>query len=191
MTGLSLVFVLSIPAQKQVVNAQEAQNYQVSTRSSWRGASFPVENFQEYTSPFGPRGYGEFHYGLDLAAPEGSYIRNWWSGKVVEVIEDDRCGNGLVIQSGPWEHIYCHISGQVTKADGKLALVDRNGGIQTWEGEVVPAGTRIARVGMTGRTTGPHLHWGLRYASQWVDPAMVLRAMYADQINSGSSISRR
>jgi murein DD-endopeptidase MepM/ murein hydrolase activator NlpD len=47
----------------------------------WAGASFPVENFQTYTSPFGYRrapdgGYRqEFHYGLDMAAPNGSYIR--------------------------------------------------------------------------------------------------------------------
>ncbi|NEO61799.1 MAG: M23 family metallopeptidase, partial [Moorea sp. SIO4G2] len=37
---------------------------------------------------------------------------------------------------------------------------------------------RIGRVGMTGRTTGPHLHWGLKYGKQYVDPAQVLRAMY-------------
>ncbi|MFM7526955.1 MAG: M23 family metallopeptidase, partial [Nodosilinea sp.] len=43
----------------------------------WTQASFPVENFQTYTSPFGYRidpesGTQRFHYGLDLAAPSGS-----------------------------------------------------------------------------------------------------------------------
>jgi len=36
-------------------------------------------------------------------------------------------------------------------------------------------------VGMTGHTTGPHLHWALKYSDNSVDPALVLRAMYAQQ----------
>lgn len=52
----------------------------------WAKGSFPVENFQSYTSPFGYRaspvdGQRQFHNGLDLAAPRGSYIRSWWGGK--------------------------------------------------------------------------------------------------------------
>lgn len=158
-----------------------------ATSSGWRGASFPVENFQGYTSPFGYRrspmgGYGrEFHRGLDLAAPEGSYIRNWWAGKVIEVSGHTACGTSVVIQSGGWQHVYCHMKGQIeTDARGPY-LSDRHGGIQIWQGQDVKAGDRIGRVGMTGRTTGPHLHWGLKYAGQLVDPAFVLRAMHAGQ----------
>jgi murein DD-endopeptidase MepM/ murein hydrolase activator NlpD len=153
----------------------------------WQGASFPVEQFQTYTSPFGFRlsptgGYTqEFHYGLDLAAPEGSYIRSWWSGTVVEVSDDSNCGTSVVIESGHWLHIYCHMQGHV-EADGSgRYMIDRSGGLQIWEGQQVEAGQRIGRVGMTGRTTGPHLHWGLKYDGSWVDPAFVLRAMYASQ----------
>ena len=151
---------------------------------SWTGASFPVENFQAYTSPFGfrtsptgGRGY-EFHSGLDIAAPEGSYIRSWWGGSVVEVINDQGCGVGLVIESGDWEHIYCHLSGQVQTIQGRPTLIDRQGGLQVSEGQTIPSAARIGRVGMSGRTTGPHLHWGLRYGDRWVDPALVLRAMH-------------
>ncbi len=154
---------------------------------NWLSASFPVENFQTYTSPFGYRqspdgSYGiEFHYGLDLAAPEGSYIRNWWTGTVVEVSDDSNCGTSVVIESGPWLHIYCHMQGHVeSNAQGRY-MIDRNGGLQIFEGHVVVAGERIGRIGMTGRTTGPHLHWGLRYNEDWVDPALVLRAMYQSQ----------
>jgi murein DD-endopeptidase MepM/ murein hydrolase activator NlpD len=159
---------------------------QVATRT-WQGASFPVEGFQAYTSPFGYRSspYGgytqEFHYGLDMAAPEGSYIRNWWGGKVVEVSDDSNCGTSVVVESGPWLHIYCHMQGHVEKEDGKLYMIDRDGGIQIWEGQQIQAGARLGRVGMTGRTTGPHLHWGLKYDENWVDPALVLRAMYQNQ----------
>ena len=163
---------------------------QVAMGGSWLGASFPVENFQIYTSPFGyrssPDGTGsstQFHRGLDMAAPEGSYIRSWWAGKVVEVSDNSSCGTSVVIESGQWEHVYCHMRGFAGQdAQGKY-IIDREGGTKIYDGQTLPAGTRIGRVGMTGRTTGPHLHWGLKYASQWVDPALVLRAMYAEQNN--------
>jgi murein DD-endopeptidase MepM/ murein hydrolase activator NlpD len=146
-----------------------------------------VENFEEYSSPYGPRGEGEFHYGLDIAAPQGSYIRNWWVGEVVEVIDDDRCGVGLVIQSGKWEHVYCHMEGQGGQANGRNYLIDREGGVIIWQGQQLSAGVRIGRVGMSGRTSGPHLHWGLRYADNWIDPGTVLRAMYGEQTAALSS----
>ena len=58
----------------------------VASANLWGKASFPVENFQRYTSPFGYRihpvtGRRQFHSGLDIAAPLGSYIRNWWGGR--------------------------------------------------------------------------------------------------------------
>ncbi|MBD2043206.1 M23 family metallopeptidase [Microcoleus sp. FACHB-672] len=187
LAGLSVFAVVALGSQPDPIRAQAGEAQQVATGSTWQGASFPVENFQDYTSAFGPRGYGDFHYGLDLAAPQGSYIRNWWAGVVVEVIDDGRCGTGLVIQSGPWEHVYCHLEGQAGKANGRNYLIDRAGGLQIWHGQQVLAGARIGRVGMTGRTSGPHLHWGLRYSNQWIDPAIVLRAMYGQQRGSVSS----
>ncbi|MEN9216402.1 MAG: AMIN domain-containing protein [Gloeomargarita sp. HHBFW_bins_162] len=147
---------------------------------SWALGSFPVENFQAYTSPFGPR-WGRFHYGLDLAAPEGSYIRSWWDGRVVEIFNDAGCGTGIVVQSGQWEHIYCHLRGRAAKDSQGVYLLDPNSGLNIRQGQWVTAGMRIGRVGMTGRTTGPHLHWGLRHAGRWIDPAIVLREMYAQQ----------
>ncbi|MCS6783415.1 MAG: M23 family metallopeptidase, partial [Gloeomargarita sp. SKYG98] len=57
-------------------------------------------------------------------------------------------------------------------------LDDPGSGLVIREGQWVPTGARIGRVGMTGRTTGPHLHWGLQYDGNWIDPALILRAMY-------------
>ncbi|UBF23868.1 M23 family metallopeptidase [Kovacikia minuta CCNUW1] len=187
LTGIGLIGIGSIEIKQGDVKALETGPTQTATKSGWRGSSFPVENFQGYTSPFGyrqsPDGSSsqEFHKGLDMAAPQGSYIRNWWTGKVVEVSDDTLCGTSVVIQSGGWEHIYCHMEGHVETANKQKYLMDRTGGIQLFEGQVVPAGARIGRVGMTGRTTGPHLHWGLKYTGQYVDPALVLRAMYVEQ----------
>jgi murein DD-endopeptidase MepM/ murein hydrolase activator NlpD len=176
------------------VSMMQVDPAHIAAVSEWQGASFPVENFQTYTSPFGYRrspegGYSqEFHYGLDLAAPEGSYIRNWWSGTVVEVSDDSNCGTSVVVESGPWLHIYCHMSGYVDSDGEGRYMIDRDGGLKIYEGQIVAAGDRIGRVGMTGRTTGPHLHWGLKYNENWVDPAFVLQAMYYSQGSTAQSV---
>ncbi|MGD1903544.1 MAG: M23 family metallopeptidase [Geitlerinemataceae cyanobacterium] len=179
--GVAIALTVASTALTTAQTVPDDSAYRASiSPGEWASASFPVEDFQAYTSPFGYRniGYGsEFHSGLDLAAPEGSYIRNWWAGTVVEAIDDGRCGTGLVIKSGNWEHIYCHMQGYVETIDGVRTLVDRNGGILIREGEELPTAARIGRVGMTGRTTGPHLHWGMVYNDEWVDPATVIRAM--------------
>jgi murein DD-endopeptidase MepM/ murein hydrolase activator NlpD len=152
--------------------------------NTWHNASFPVENFQSYSSGFGYRtdpvtGASQFHNGLDIAAPLGSYIRNWWTGQVVELSDNTACGTTIKIKSGQWQHTYCHLNGKVeTNADGTY-LLDADGGIQLWQGQNISAGARIGRIGMTGRTTGPHLHWVLTYDGEYIDPANVLRAMYA------------
>lgn len=165
------IAVFGIPASGLAQPMSQARPGQ----NPWRLGVFPVTVFSGYTSSFGgrtgPWGAIEPHYGLDIAAPLGSPIRNWWGGTVKEVIHDGRCGVGLVIQSGPYEHIYCHLLG--SGADG----VYRCGGLQLQPGQRVRTGQLIARVGMSGRTTGPHLHWGMRYGGQWLDPAVILRAM--------------
>ena len=187
---LAAISIITVPASlsgQQSVKALEAEQNQLASRNTWRGASFPVENFRGYSSPFGYRRSAtggsnwEFHGGLDLAAPQGSYIRSWWAGKVVKVADKNACGTHIIIQSGQWEHKYCHMKGSVEKTGRDRYLVDREGGLQIREGQLLGAGTRIGRVGMTGRTTGPHLHWGLKYGNNYVDPALVLRAMYAQQ----------
>lgn len=190
--GFIALGITTLGIKQELVKAQATKvtNPQIAYINNWQNASFPVENFQGYTSPFGPRGRG-FHYGLDLAAPQGSYIRSWWTGKVVEVWEDGRCGTGIVIQSGSWEHVYCHVQGRVETNGGRRYLVDRRGGIMLPQGQVLPAGSRIARVGMTGRTSGPHLHWGLKYGGRWVDPALILREMYAQQTKQLSRLEYR
>jgi len=109
----------------------------------WRRGVFPVVSFFGYSQP---------HYGLDIAAPLGSPIRNWWGGVVSEVLAGGACGNGLVISSGPYEHLYCHLAGEVTGG------VYRSGEVLVASGQRLQAGELIGHVGITGRTTGPHLH---------------------------------
>jgi murein DD-endopeptidase MepM/ murein hydrolase activator NlpD len=148
--------------------------------SSWLYGVFPVPDFAGYTSGFGTRLHplaGDLrpHYGVDIAAPLGSPVRSWWSGRVQEVIADGGCGNGLVIRSGDYEHIYCHLAGSA--AGG----VYSSGLVRLVAGQLVQRGQLIGHVGLTGSTTGPHLHWGVRYRGVWLDPARILRAMAASR----------
>ena len=113
-----------------------------------------------------------------MAAPIGSGVRAWWGGRIVKLSDNTACGTSVTIASGNWQHIYCHLSGYVTTTASGTYLIDRKGGIQLKLGQVVPTATRIGRVGMSGNTTGPHLHWGLKYGDEYIDPALVLNKMY-------------
>ncbi|WP_414619288.1 M23 family metallopeptidase [Calothrix sp. CCY 0018] len=182
--GFILVSLTTILPSSNTVKAVEKNSTLYATNNVWSSASFPVERFQAYTSPFGYRRRGsrvEFHNGLDIAAPQGSYIRNWWAGTVIQVGDRGACGTHIIVQSGNWKHSYCHMKGRVEKSNGTLYMVDRAGGIKIAQGQQIPAGFRIGRIGMTGRTTGPHLHWVLRYDQNYIDPAQVLQAMYSKQ----------
>lgn len=177
-----IIAFITIFSQKHL----EAKPVQPATQqiaSTWKKAFFPVENFQGYSSLFGNRispynGKVEFHNGLDIAAPLGSYVHNWWSGEIVKVSDGDACGTSVIIQSGQWKHIYCHMMGHVENTSAGRYLIDRDGGIQLMEGQRVSTGARIGRIGMTGRTTGPHLHWGLMYNGKYFDPGTILTQMY-------------
>jgi murein DD-endopeptidase MepM/ murein hydrolase activator NlpD len=181
---LSLFLGLNIAIlQPQQLLALNNFKQPIQVASVWRAASFPVENFQAYTSGFGYRtdpisGESRFHNGLDIAAPLGSYVRNWWTGRVVELSDNTSCGTMVKVRSGEWQHTYCHLNGQVESNSQGTYLLDSDGGIVLWQGQQVAAGERIGRIGMTGRTTGPHLHWVLIYNGEYIDPAEVLRAMY-------------
>ncbi len=183
--GLFLFLGISLlPLQK--VEAKDISAEIIAT-NNWEYASFPVETFRSYSSPFGyrksPTGGNttEFHKGLDIVGPLGSYIRNWWTGQVVELTDNTAGGTTIKIQSGEWIHMYSHLMGKVVISGNSRYLSDPEGGIELWLGEQVESGARIARIGMTGRTTGPHLHWGLKYAGKYVDPGLVLQEMYKGQ----------
>jgi murein DD-endopeptidase MepM/ murein hydrolase activator NlpD len=180
----------NIPSQASDIAKEQFISQNVS--AVWANGSFPVENFQSYTSPFGYRispvtGERQFHNGLDLAAPRGSYIRSWWSGKITNLSDNTACGTSITIQSGDWQHVYCHMEGYVSDSSKGKFLLDREGGLQFTLGQSIPAGARIGRIGMSGRTTGPHLHWVLKYNGNYVDPALVLKEMFKRQTVSSTS----
>ena len=86
----------------------------------------------------------------DIAAPLGSPLYALADGFVLSVVDDARCGTGLVLRTvDGLEWVYCHLAYR----DPALA-----------EGTFLTAGEWVGLVGSTGHSTGPHLHLGLNPA---------------------------
>ena len=98
------------------------------------------------------------HTGVDIDAPEGAPVYAANQGRVVFTGDQFFSGKGLVIDHGL----------------GLLTMYFHLSEILVPVGEEVRKGQVIARVGKTGRATGPHLHWGLRLNGARVNPASVL-----------------
>ncbi len=112
------------------------------------------------SSGFGWRG-GRPHKGLDIAAQRGTAVLAAADGKVVYSDDKQRGYGNLVIMR--------HAGGYVTVyAHNRRNLVD--------VGDQVGQGSRVAEVGSTGRSTGPHLHFEIRVGKDAVDPLIHLPA---------------
>jgi len=125
----------------------------------------PVEG--RFSSPFGLKRYfnGQArrpHSGLDIAAPEGTPIMAPAPGKIVNTGDYFFNGNTVFIDHGQGLiTMYCHL---------KTISVSEN--------EVVKRGQQIGTVGMTGRVTGPHLHWSVSLNNARVEPKLFLPQQY-------------
>lgn len=128
--------------------------------------TWPVPDSYRITSHFGMRtdpftGQQRGHSGTDIGAPTGTAIVAA-AGGVVSVAEYHRSyGNVIIIEHGNnIRTLYGHI---------------RHGGIMVKAGERVERGQKIAEVGSTGRSTGPHLHFEVHENGKQVDPMKYLR----------------
>ena len=152
-----------------IVPAAKLYNYvwdnQIVNPYQWRGVDMPdtvVIEFSQYyhpnrnvvTSDFGFRRGWQFHYGIDTRLKTGDSICSSFGGMVRIVLRGRAYGNYIVIRHfNGLETVYGHLS---------KTFVTVN--------QVVHAGEIIALGGNTGRSTGPHLHYEIRYLGQPISP---------------------
>lgn len=104
-------------------------------------------------------GTKKFHYGIDLAANKGTPIVATRAGKVTKATYDNSAGYYVTIDHGDgFVSRYLHMTHYIVK-----------------KGDYVAAGQTIGYVGSTGASTGPHLHFGLKYNGEHVNPAKYLK----------------
>lgn len=102
----------------------------------------------------GGRHRGHYHAGVDIAAPTGTPILAPLDGKVIFAGRKGAYGKTLIL-----EH-----------EDGIATLYGHTSEILVEEGEIVKKGQFIAKVGSSGRSTGPHLHYEVRTEGSPVNP---------------------
>lgn len=119
------------------------------------GGSFRITGF------FGEDRGSYTHKGVDLAAPEGAPVRAFAPGRVLG--SESPAGGKEVFVTGKDGNYYAHL-----------------GGYAVGSGTEVRAGDIIGYVGSTGRSTGPHLHFGIKRGEKWVDPLPELREAFEE-----------
>lgn len=117
-----------------------------------------TSNYGYRTDPF-TRGLA-MHTGVDFRAETGSSVMATAPGKVVVAEYNGGYGNMVEVE---------HANGLSTRYAHMSA-------ISVTSGQMVKAGTVVGRVGSTGRSTGPHLHYETRINDEPVDPTRFLRA---------------
>ena len=124
--------------------------------------SFKIPVTGTVTSRYGQREETEVvsanHQGIDIGADEGTPIYAAMEGTVTLASEEGEYGKHIDITSGDVLTRYAHCSKLLVK-----------------EGDKVKQGDKIAEVGSTGNSTGPHLHFEIRRDNRTINPEYILK----------------
>jgi len=163
------------PNENDMTRIRKEKKRSNSALAQWNNAllaktlqfDLPVEGRQ--SSSFGLRRFFNEqprrpHSGLDIAAPTGTIIRAPADGKVILTGEMFFNGNTVYLDHG----------------QGLVSMYMHMDNIQVTEGQNIKRGEQIGTVGMTGRVTGPHLHWGVSLNNARVNPLLFV----ADKITA-------
>ena len=106
------------------------------------------------------------HRGLDIAGNTGDTIISAMDGTVVLASGTGDYGNHIQIENGEITTLYAHCSELLVQ-----------------EGATVKQGDIIAKVGQTGRATGPHLHFEIRRDGRFINPEQILGSLWGTYAN--------
>ena len=154
-----------IAAIESAIRQQQAALDEASRRV-YSGGQFvwPAPGYTRISDDYGMRthptlGVKMMHNGIDMAAPSGSPILAAADGSVIAASYSASMGNYIMIDHGSdIITVYMHASSLNVSA-----------------GQEVSAGDRIGSVCSTGRSTGPHLHFGVRKSGAYVNPWSYLK----------------
>lgn len=156
------------PYKKDLERILREKKFIIAALKHWRDADADLSPFLQpvtgrLSSPFGLRRFfndqaRKPHSGLDIAAPQGTPVHAPTDGRVITVGNYFFNGNTVFLDHGQGLiSMYCHLNS-----------------IEVKEGDVLKRGDTFATVGMTGRVTGPHLHWSVSLNNARVDPKLFL-----------------
>jgi len=160
-------FVEPGPDEQKVIAADAEIKAKVFASSAaeplWHG-SFRAPVLAKPTDSFGTRRMfngklASIHKGMDFHAAKGTVVRASNSGVVVLARPLYYEGNCVIIDHGL----------------GLYTLSMHFSRIEVHEGQRVMAGDKLGLSGATGRVTGPHLHWAVRWENAYLDPGKLLR----------------
>jgi len=123
------------------------------------------------TSSFGERknpvlGVLEFHNGIDISVETGTEAIAVCDGRVVEIRKSETLGNVLVYETvNGYRITYAHLKEILKEA-----------------GDLIKRGETIALTGNTGLSTGPHLHYGIEFGGEYIDPYEFTFLTYTDEV---------
>jgi murein DD-endopeptidase MepM/ murein hydrolase activator NlpD len=155
---LLLLFCCVAPVKAEE-RAENDRDGAIQIDGHWIGLNWPLVDKGRKSSAFGKRidpflGIEKAHGGIDIVAPFGTEVLAALGGRIIRTGYDVDLGNYVIIKhSGFRETIYGHLSG-----------------IKVKEGQFVNPRYIIGKVGSSGRSTGPHLHFAVKKNGKLVDP---------------------